>query len=157
MKRTKKLTLLQTIVKKLSREKIISERVINQVVMHQFNSANEALKNNNTVEISGFGKFTFNSKKAYKRLEKLKKFKKGYEEGIEKGVYKGKFELPDGIYAIGLYVDSNNNEQLDTNFFGIPTEQFGFSNNAKGRFGPPLFESASFELDALKEISINLK
>ena len=71
--------------------------------------------------------------------------------------YKRKFELPDGIYAIGLYVDSNKNEKLDTNFFGIPKEQFGFSNNAKGRFGPPSFESASFELDALKEISINLE
>jgi uncharacterized protein (DUF2141 family) len=56
-----------------------------------------------------------------------------------------------------LYVDSNKNEKLDTNFFGIPKEQFGFSNNAKGRFGPPSFESASFELDALKEISINLE
>ena len=53
MKKTRKLTLIEKIVKKLSREKIISERVINQVVMHQFNSAHEALKNNNTVERSG--------------------------------------------------------------------------------------------------------
>ena len=104
----------------------------------------------------------YNSKETF---ESDKGDKPGPQEGIvggviefvEKGVYKRKFELPDGIYAIGLYVDSNNNEQLDTNFFGIPTEQFGFSNNAKGRFGPPSFESASFELDALKEISINLK
>ena len=42
------------------------------------------------------------------------------------------------------------NEKLDTNFFGIPKEQFGFSNNAKGRFGPPSFESASFELDGVQ-------
>ena len=81
----------------------------------------------------------------------------GVVEFVEKGIYKGKFELPDGIYAIGLYVDSNKNEKLDTNFFGIPKEQFGFSNNAKGRFGPPSFESASFELDGYKEISINLE
>ena len=109
MKKTKKLTLLQTIVKKLSREKIISERVINQVVMHQFNSANEALKNNNTVEISGFGKFTFNSKKAYKRLEKLKNFKKGYEEGIEKGVYKDekyKHWIKNKISTLNLTINS---------------------------------------------------
>ena len=104
----------------------------------------------------------YNSKETF---ESDKGDKPGPQEGIvggviefvEKGIYKGKFELPDGIYAIGLYVDTNNNEQLDTNFFGIPTEQFGFSNNAKGRFGPPSFESASFELDAFKEISINLK
>ena len=104
----------------------------------------------------------YNSKETF---ESDKGDKPGPQEGIvggviefvEKGVYKGRFELPDGIYAIGLYVDSNKNEKLDTNFFGIPKEQFGFSNNAKGRFGPPLFESASFELDALKEISINLE
>ena len=104
----------------------------------------------------------YNSKETF---ESDKGDKPGPQEGIvggviefvEKGLYKGKFELPDGIYAIGLYVDSNKNEKLDTNFLGIPTEQFGFSNNAKGRFGPPSFESASFELDAFKEISINLK
>tara|TARA_B110000285_G_scaffold128852_1_gene145086 strand:- start:563 stop:991 length:429 start_codon:yes stop_codon:yes gene_type:complete len=104
----------------------------------------------------------YNSKETF---ESDKGDKPGPQEGIvggviefvEKGLYKRKFELPDGIYAIGLYVDSNKNEKLDTNFFGIPTEQFGFSNNAKGRFGPPSFESASFELDAFKEISINLK
>ena len=104
----------------------------------------------------------YNSKETF---ESDKGDKPGPQEGIvggviefvEKGVYKGKFELPDGIYAIGLYVDSNKNEKLDTNFFGIPKEQFGFSNNAKRRFGPPSFESASFELDALKEISINLE
>lgn len=79
---------METIVKKLSREKIISERVINQVVMHQFNSANEALKNNNTVEISGFGKFTFNLKKANNRLNKLTKFKETYEKQIANGEIK---------------------------------------------------------------------
>tara|TARA_R110000796_G_scaffold14864_1_gene48141 strand:+ start:512 stop:841 length:330 start_codon:yes stop_codon:yes gene_type:complete len=79
---------LEKTVKKLSREKIISEKVINLVVMHQFNSANEALENNFTVELSGFGKFTFNIKKATTRLAKLSKFKDDYEKQIEEGVIK---------------------------------------------------------------------
>ncbi|WP_394700395.1 DUF2141 domain-containing protein [uncultured Bacteroides sp.] len=35
---------------------------------------------------------------------------------------------------------------VDTKEFGIPTEKYGFSNNAKGRMGPPSFEQAKFEL-----------
>ena len=81
--------------------------------MHQFNSANEALKNNNTVEISGFGKFTFNSKKAYKRLDKLKNFKKGYEEGIEKDIYKDekhKAWIKNKISTLTLTINSLNSK-----------------------------------------------
>jgi len=118
MKRSKKLTLTEKIVKKLSREKIISEKVITQVVMHQFNSANDALKNNNTVEISGFGKFTFNLRKANVRLEKLKKFKSDYEEQVEKGLIKEpKREawIKNKISTLNLTINSlssklNNNE-----------------------------------------------
>jgi uncharacterized protein (DUF2141 family) len=45
---------------------------------------------------------------------------------------------------------------LDTNFLGIPKEQFGFSNDARGTLGPPDFESASFELIKYKKMMINL-
>ena len=50
---------------------MMSEKTIDDVINHQFNSANEALKYNNSVEISGFGKFLFNQKKAIKRLNAL--------------------------------------------------------------------------------------
>jgi uncharacterized protein (DUF2141 family) len=53
-------------------------------------------------------------------------------------------DLPQGYYAISLFHDINNNEKLDTNFFGIPIEPYGFSNNAKARFGPPSYDEASF-------------
>ena len=49
-----------------------------------------------------------------------------------------RFEIPAGNYAIGIFIDTNANEALDRNFLQIPTEQYGFSNNAKGRFGPIL-------------------
>lgn len=57
-------------IKKMSLEKNIPERVIMAVVNHQFDGAREALKENDTIEISNFGKFCFNRKKAHKKMEK---------------------------------------------------------------------------------------
>ncbi|MDA9568425.1 DUF2141 domain-containing protein [Gammaproteobacteria bacterium] len=79
----------------------------------------------------------------------------GVVEKIDKGTYKGSFEIPPGTYAIGVYVDENENEKLDTNFLGIPKEQFGFSNNAKA-FGIPKFEAASFVVDTYTKVQIGL-
>lgn len=55
--------------------------------------------------------------------------------------------LAAGTYAIKAFHDINGNGALDTNLIGIPTEPYGFSNGQAGRFGPPSFEAASFELD----------
>ena len=41
-----------------------------------------------------------------------------------------------GKYAVRFIHDENENEELDTNFIGIPKEGFGFSNDAMGKFGP---------------------
>ncbi len=43
---------------------------------------------------------------------------------------------PAGTYAISVYYDINDNGKLDTGLFRIPKEKIGFSNNARGRFGP---------------------
>jgi hypothetical protein len=59
------------IIRKMAVKLMMSEKTIDDVINHQFNSANEALKYNNSVEISGFGKFLFNQKKAIKRLNAL--------------------------------------------------------------------------------------
>lgn len=56
----------------------------------------------------------------------------------------GAIELEEGTYMVAFYIDKNDNEKLDTNFLGVPKEQFGFSNDVMGRFGPPSFEAASF-------------
>ena len=66
----------------MSTQMVISERVINQVISHQFDSANDALKNNNSVELSGFGKFLFNHNKAEKKLKKLNDIKTSYERMV---------------------------------------------------------------------------
>jgi len=49
-----------------------------------------------------------------------------------------------GTYAVSDFHDENGNGRLDTNFFGMPREGVGASNNAKGHFGPPKFDAASF-------------
>lgn len=53
-----------------------------------------------------------------------------------------------GTYAIKVFHDVNDNGKLDTNWLGIPTEPYGFSNDAMGMFGPPSFEQASFKVGA---------
>jgi uncharacterized protein (DUF2141 family) len=60
--------------------------------------------------------------------------------------------LKPGKYAVRYFHDENNNGQMETNTFGIPTEGFGFSNNATGMFGPPPFEKWLFELKEDKKI-----
>lgn len=59
------------LIRKLAVSLMTSEKTIEAIVNHQFRSANSALQDNNTVELSGFGKFHFNYKKAVKKMEKM--------------------------------------------------------------------------------------
>jgi uncharacterized protein (DUF2141 family) len=65
-------------------------------------------------------------------------------------------DIPAGTYAISLFHDKDENEELNTNWIGMPKEPFGFSNDAKGRMGPPKFEDASFVVNEDITIEINL-
>jgi uncharacterized protein (DUF2141 family) len=49
-------------------------------------------------------------------------------------------------WAVSAHHDKNNNDQLDKNAFGIPTEPYGFSKNPKRGFGPPAFDEACFSI-----------
>jgi uncharacterized protein (DUF2141 family) len=51
-------------------------------------------------------------------------------------------------YAVVLFQDLNGNGEIDMRRFGRPAEPYGFSNDVRGRFGPPSFEDAVFEFDA---------
>lgn len=53
-----------------------------------------------------------------------------------------------GKYALSASHDENRNGRLDKNLLGIPTESYGFSRDAKVRFGPPAFADAVFEVRA---------
>ena len=65
--------------------------------------------------------------------------------------------LAAGQYALSVFHDENDNGVLDRNFFGIPGEGVGFSNDARGRRGPPEFAQAAFAFDGTtKTITITL-
>jgi|LakMenE18May11ns_1017448.scaffolds.fasta_scaffold9281305_2 nucleoid DNA-binding protein len=70
------------LVRTLAVKMMMSEKMIEAVVNHQFQSANEAMDLNNSLEISGFGKFYFNEKKAVKRLGQLNAKKQAMERII---------------------------------------------------------------------------
>lgn len=80
----------------------------------------------------------------------------GAIEDVGTGTATYRFTLPDGTYAIGIFVDANYNNEMDKNFFGVPKEQYGFSNNAKGSFGPPSFRDASFTVSGDLNLRIDL-
>lgn len=65
--------------------------------------------------------------------------------------------LAEGEYAISAFQDLNGNANLDRNAIGIPSEPYGFSNDAAGNFGPPSFDDAKVKMDAQnKSIRIRL-
>jgi nucleoid DNA-binding protein len=59
--------LIRTLAVKLA----VDEKLIETIVNHQFKSANEAMDVHRSIEISGFGKFLFNVKKAHKKMDGL--------------------------------------------------------------------------------------
>lgn len=88
----------------------------------------------------------------------LKSIYKGISSDIKsKSTVVTFLNIPKGVYAISAYHDTNKNGKLDTNFMGIPKEDFACSNNAKGFMGPPKYEDAKFILnkDTKTEIKFN--
>jgi nucleoid DNA-binding protein len=59
------------LVRALSIKLAMSEKIVEAVVNHQFQSANEAMDVNHSLELSGFGRIVFNNKKAIKKLAAL--------------------------------------------------------------------------------------
>jgi len=81
----------------------------------------------------------------------------GITENVKKGKYIKEITLNKGIYALKIYIDKNYNNKFDFNIFGLPKEQYGFSNNAMNLFGPPNFKKALFKLNTNKKVKINLR
>lgn len=54
--------------------------------------------------------------------------------------------LPPGEYAVSVHHDANGNGIVDKNPLGIPTEPYGFSNDARGTLGPPGWREARIVL-----------
>ena len=94
----------------------------------------------------------YNSEKDYMKKHFMVKSAKAAKGTVELVID----NLPAGTYGISVMHDANSNEKMDSNMIGIPKEGFGFSNNAKGTFGPPGYEKTKIEFAASKQISIEL-
>ena len=57
-------------------------------------------------------------------------------------------DLPPATYAVAVFHDENGDQELDANILGIPTEGYGFSNDARGTMGPPSFQASAVEVGA---------
>lgn len=83
---------------------------------------------------------------------------KGKTTGISNKSVKVKFtDLPDEKFAIAVFHDRNKNGIMDRNLLGIPTESYGFSNNAREMFSAPSFRSASFNVKSETVIKIQIR
>lgn len=65
------LSIKDFLIRKMSIKLNTPEKVIEAVVNHQFQSATLAFIDQKSVELSGFGKFLFNEKKAVKKMETM--------------------------------------------------------------------------------------
>ena len=53
-----------------------------------------------------------------------------------------------GVWAVQAFHDENGDRAINRNFFGLPKEGIGFSNDARFRFGPPRFADAAVRVGA---------
>jgi len=68
-------------------------------------------------------------------------------------------DVPAGPFAVSVFHDKDGNGKLDSDLLGIPSEDYGFSADARDMFGPPSFEEARLELAAgeSKQIKVQVK
>lgn len=62
-----------------------------------------------------------------------------------------------GSYAIAAFLDQNGNAKLDRNLFGVPTEAYGFSNNVRGKIGPPEYQACLIQVPSSSALEIRLR
>ena len=67
------------------------------------------------------------------------------------------YDLPKGDYAFSMFHDENSDDKFNRNFFGIPKEPYGFSNNVKPRFSAPSYKVCKFSLmeDQIMEVTLS--
>ena len=65
-------------------------------------------------------------------------------------------DMPPGDYAIAIYHDANTDGQCNSNFLGVPTECYGFSNNVKPFLSAPSFNATKFSLTKDRLLTIKL-
>ena len=84
----------------------------------------------------------FNSKESFEgKAPAFRSVRVEIKQGLCECEFSG---IPFGVYALSAYHDENGNGKLDKNAMGQPKERYGFSNNARGTFGPPAYDQTKF-------------
>ncbi len=65
-------------------------------------------------------------------------------------------DLPKGEYGIAIYHDKNSDKKCNLNFFGIPTEGYGFSRNFVPKISAPSFKQVKFSFPKTKKLTIKM-
>lgn len=96
----------------------------------------------------------------YKSADTFLKFDQVFASGsstAQKGITTIEVsDIPAGEYAIALFHDENGNDELDTNWIGIPKEKVAFSKAKMRAFGPPKFKDCAFVVNQDVAIKISL-
>lgn len=66
-------------------------------------------------------------------------------------------DVPEGRWAVSIAHDLNGNRKVDTNLFGLPTEAWGVSNNARPTLRPPRFDEAAFSVTGTAVTTLDIK
>ena len=108
------------LIRVMSRNLMVSETTIEQVVNHQFTSALQAMKTNDEVEISGFGKFLFNRNKAIRKLNDMEGMMAHLKRHVTSPEYS---ETKKRSSAIKLESTQNTYNALKTKVYGEPVSE----------------------------------
>jgi uncharacterized protein (DUF2141 family) len=73
------------------------------------------------------------------------------ENGKARCIFRG---IPAGSYAISAFHDLDSDNQLDRKIFGIPSEPYCASRNARRAFGPPRWRDAVFSYPGIAPIEL---
>jgi uncharacterized protein (DUF2141 family) len=65
--------------------------------------------------------------------------------------------LRPGLYAVAVSHDLNGNRRTDTNLFGIPTEDWGVSNNVRPTLRAPDLEDAAVQVPEGGPVAIEIR
>jgi uncharacterized protein (DUF2141 family) len=66
-------------------------------------------------------------------------------------------DITAGNYAVSVAHDENGNKEVDTNFFGMPTEAWGVSNNIRPLMRAPRWQEAQFSIPAGEKQTISIQ
>lgn len=134
---------------------------------HQMNPQSKSLDeifSNNYIDLT----VTFKLRKTkgiifYSLIEGEENYKSysGFKSGavtVNSNIVKVKlYNIPKGDYALACFQDTDGDNKMDKNMFGIP-KNTGFSNNKKKIFGiPPNYDTAKFSLSNSTTIKVKIQ